>query len=62
MVRHALKILQQILQDFESVPDHFGTLCINRLNIRQLNPPKTFQCLKNVRKGFLVPIADEEKK
>ena len=31
MVRHTLKILQQMLQDFESVSDHFGSLCINRL-------------------------------
>ena len=23
-----LKILQQMLQDFQSVSDHFGTLCI----------------------------------
>ena len=28
MVRHTLKILQQMLQDFQSVPDHFQTLCI----------------------------------
>ena len=26
-----LKILQQMLQDFQSVSDHFGTLCIKRL-------------------------------
>ena len=26
MVRHTLKILQQMLQDFESVPDHITTL------------------------------------
>ena len=31
MVRHTLKILQQMLQDFESVSDHFGTLCIKGL-------------------------------
>ena len=28
MVRHTLKILQQMLQDFKSVSDDFGTLCI----------------------------------
>ena len=28
MVRHTLKILQQVLQDFKSVSGHFGTLCI----------------------------------
>ena len=31
MVRHTLKILQQMLQDFKSVSDHFGTLCIKGL-------------------------------
>ena len=33
MVRHTLKILQQMLHDFWSVSDHFGTLCIKGLNI-----------------------------
>ena len=28
MVRHTLKILQQMLQDFKSEPDHFGALRI----------------------------------
>ena len=32
MVRHTLKILQQMQQDFLSVSDHFGTLCIKGLN------------------------------
>ena len=31
MVRHTLKILQQMLQDFLSTSDHFGTLGINGL-------------------------------
>ena len=31
MARHTLKILQQMLQDFKSVSDHFGTLCIKGL-------------------------------
>ena len=31
MVRHTLKILQQMLQDFQSVFDHFGTLAIKGL-------------------------------
>ena len=31
MVRHTLKILLQMLQDFSSLSDHFGTLCIKRL-------------------------------
>ena len=33
MVKHTLKILQQMLQDFKSVFDHFGTLCIKGLKI-----------------------------
>ena len=33
MVRHTLKILQHLLQDFYSVPDHFGTLCIKGLKL-----------------------------
>ena len=32
MIRHALKILQQTLQDFQSVSDHFETLYIKRLS------------------------------
>ena len=28
MVRHVLKILQQILQDFWSASDHYETFCI----------------------------------
>ena len=31
MVRHTLKILQQLLQDFLSVSDHFMTLRIKAL-------------------------------
>ena len=31
MVRHTFKILQHLLQDFKSVSDHFGTLCIKGL-------------------------------
>ena len=31
MVKHISKILQQILQGFHSVFDHFGTLCITEL-------------------------------
>ena len=37
MVRHTLKILQQMLQDFESVSDHFGTLCIEELTISKVH-------------------------
>ena len=32
MVKHTLKTLQQMLQDFWSVFDHFGTLYIKGLN------------------------------
>ena len=28
MVKHTFKILEHLLQDFKSVSDHFGTLCI----------------------------------
>ena len=31
MVKHNLKILQQMLEDFKSVSDHFGMLCIKGL-------------------------------
>ena len=31
MVRHTLKILQKMLEDFQSVFDHFGTLGIQEL-------------------------------
>ena len=31
MVKHTLKILQQMLQDFSSVFDNFGALCIKGL-------------------------------
>ena len=32
MVRRTLKILQYLMQDFQSVSDHFGTLCTKWLN------------------------------
>ena len=37
MVRQILKILQQMLQDYQSVSDHFGTLYIKGLTIIQPN-------------------------
>ena len=33
MIRHTLKTLQQMLQDFQCVSDHFGTLCIKWLKV-----------------------------
>ena len=36
MVRHTLKILQQMLQDFKSVSDHFEILCIKGLIMEML--------------------------
>ena len=40
---------------FETVSDHFGTLCIKRLNNRQQHLPKyfqfTLQCMKNCQKA-----------
>ena len=38
MVRHTLKILQHLLQDFQIVPDHFGTLCIKGLETQTQLP------------------------
>ena len=35
MVRHALKILQQMLQDFESVPHHFTALRSKGLSVHK---------------------------
>ena len=31
MVRHTLKILQHLPQNFQSVSDHFGRLCIKEI-------------------------------
>ena len=36
MVRHTLKIVQQMLQDFSSVSDHLGTLCSKGLTSSHL--------------------------
>ena len=36
MVRQTLKILQHLLQDFKSLSDHFGALCIKGLNFAEL--------------------------
>ena len=35
MVRHTLKILQQMLRNFQSVFYHFGTLCIEYLKAKE---------------------------
>ena len=37
MIRHTLKILLQMLQDFYSVSDHFGTLSIKGLEYQYLH-------------------------
>ena len=37
MVRHRPKILQHLIQDFLSVPDHFGLVCITG-RVKQLLP------------------------
>ena len=42
MVRHTLKILQQMLQNFKSVSDHFGTLCIKGLKRVFFHPQEKF--------------------
>ena len=43
MVRHTLKILQHLLQNFESVSDHFGTLCIKGLTLFSHNLGQSIQ-------------------
>ena len=40
MVTHTLKTLLHMLQDFQSVSDHFGTLCIKGLGAFQTAPPR----------------------
>ena len=52
MVRHVLKILQHLLEDFQSVPDHFEILCIKGLRnnfafVSRRNGDQTDQCLRN---------------
>ena len=34
IVRHTLKILQNLLQDFQSVSDLFGILCVKGLKLK----------------------------
>ena len=46
MVRHTIKILQQMLQDFESVSDHF-TLRIKGVN-SSLYPEATQKKCENI--------------
>ena len=41
MVRHTLKILQLMQQDFYIVFDHFGTLCIKELKHVKTKPSKS---------------------
>ena len=40
MVRHTLTILQQMLEDFKSVSDHFGTLSIKELSFVNFRFPQ----------------------
>ena len=59
MVRHNLQILQQMLQDFERVSGHFGTLRIRGLvdpfctnvpiNFNLVQCPTTMRCVKNIK-------------
>ena len=37
MVRHPLKILQQLLQDFKSVSDHFGSYALKGYKVSSTN-------------------------
>ena len=60
MVRHFLKILQQMLQDFQVVPDHFGTLGIKRLNgwdslTETVLTTGHFICFHSLNLDFLYP-------
>ena len=50
MVRLALKILQQVLQNFQSVFDHFVTLCINALECIPLTHLMTL--ISTIPSGF----------
>ena len=45
MVRQTLKILQQMLQDFKSVSDHFGTLCIKGLKTEKMSSDNNISCI-----------------
>ena len=47
MVRHTLKILQQMLQDFESMCDHFGLLCGKVLKFLPLQYLVDYKILRN---------------
>ena len=49
MVRHTLKILQHLLQDFKSVSEHFTTLRSKRLIKRKVVSTHRFQKLKYLR-------------
>ena len=48
MVRHTLKILQQMLQDFKSVFYYFGTLCIKGLNLADIIIIETFTEINDI--------------
>ena len=43
MVRHTLKILQHVLQDFESISDHFEALRIKELALTTVKEEKCIQ-------------------
>ena len=59
MVRHTFKILQHLLQDFLSVSDHFGPLCIQVLTTKTTpNPKKTTKTLERVA-NFIFPYAEQ---
>ena len=60
MIRHTLKILQQMLQDFKSVSDHFTTLRSKGLMQHKI---QTFYCVIIKRKflKFLKPLNQKMK-
>ena len=56
MARHNLEILQQMLQDFKSVYDHFGTLCIKGFTF-----PFSFMILRLQHQSYLLLLGNVSK-
>ena len=56
MVRHTLKIFQQMLQDFQSVSGHFVALCIKGLTdefttFSEKKPPQFYSAQSSKKKN-----------
>ena len=52
MVRQTLKILQQMLQDFKSMSDHFTTLRIKGLTIKLPEPTTSKGLILHINKTY----------